>query len=176
MIDVLRRRLRRVTTPLQPQGSVPVHVHARYSRDEALTAFGVDKPGTVRQGVKWAEAEQADLFFVTLRKTEKHYSPATMYQDRAISPTLFQWESQHTTSAASPTGRRYVHHETMATSVHLFVRETKERDGDLGAPPYTYLGPGTYVSHTGDRPMRILWRLQYEMPGEVFHAAKVAAG
>ena len=176
LLDVLSRDRRRVVRPLDPGGVVPLHVHARYSRDEALAAFGVTNPGTVRQGVKWVESELADLFFVTLRKTERHYSPTTMYQDRAVSPTLFQWESQSLTTEASPTGQRYINHARQGSSVHLFVRESKEQDGDLGAPPYFYAGPMTYASHTGERPMRILWHLAHELPADIFHAARVAVG
>jgi hypothetical protein len=36
-----------------------------------------------------------------------------------------------------------------------------KRDGDLGTPPYFYAGPMPYESHTGDRPMRIRWRLAH---------------
>jgi hypothetical protein len=175
LLGVLARDRRRLVTPLHPGGRV-LHAHARYSRDEALAAFGVSNPGTVRQGVKWVEDEQADVFFVTLRKTERHYSPTTMYQDRAISPSLFQWESQSLTTEASPTGRRYINHTHLGSTVHLFVRETKETDGDPGAPPYLYAGPMTYVSHTGERPMRILWHLAQELPADIFHAARVAVG
>jgi hypothetical protein len=176
LLAVLARHRTRVVHPLDPAGRVPLHVHGHYSRDEALAAFGVTNPGTVRQGVKWVEAERADLFFVTLRKTERHYSPTTMYQDRAISPSLFQWESQSMTTTASPTGQRYVNHVAQGSTVHLFVRETKEADGHLGAPAYLYAGPMTYVSHTGDRPMRILWKLEHELPADVFHGARVAVG
>lgn len=176
VVRVLTESVGRVTQPLEPQGPVPLHVHARYSRDEALAAFGVDKPGAVRQGVKWVEDEAADLLFVTLRKTEKHYSPSTMYQDRAISPSLFQWESQSTTSSASPTGQRYATHREHQSTVHLFIRDTKESDGDTGAPPYMYGGPANYVNHSGDRPMRVLWKLEYELPDDTFHAARVATG
>ena len=176
LLGVLARNRRRLVMPLYPAGALPLHVHARYSRDEALAAFGVTNPGTVRQGVKWVEDHQADIFFVTLRKTERHYSPTTMYQDRAISPSLFQWESQSLTTEASPTGQRYINHGRRGSTVHLFVRETKEADGDLGAPPYLYAGPMTYVSHTGERPMRILWHLAYELPADTFHAARVAVG
>ena len=55
------------------------------------------------------------------------------------------------------------------------VRETKEPDGDLGAPPYLYAGPMTYQRHSGDRPMRILWHLDHPLPADIFHAARVAA-
>ena len=174
VIDVLRDRMHRVTH-LVPSG-VALRVHARYSRDEACIAFGVADPSSLREGVKWVEGERADLFFVTLTKTEQHYSATTMYQDRAITPSLFQWESQSTTSTQSPTGQRYVHHAERGSSVHLFVRESKESDGDLGAPPYLYAGPMTYVSHTGDRPMRVRWHLENPLPADIFHAAQVAAG
>jgi hypothetical protein len=62
------------------------------------------------------------------------------------------------------------------SSVHLFVCETKEPDGDMGAPPYLYAGPAAYVSHTGDRPIKVIWKLKYELPADVFHSARVAAG
>jgi hypothetical protein len=172
--EVLRARIRRVSRPVDLSGRIPLKVHARYSRDEVRAAFGVTEP--VREGVKWVEAEQADIFFVTLTKTERHYSPTTMYQDRAISPELFQWESQSTTSTASATGQRYLHHASRGSSVHLFVRETKESDGALGAPPYLYAGRMKYVDHTGDRPMRIRWKLHQPLPADVFHAARVATG
>jgi hypothetical protein len=172
--DLLQRRIHRITRPVDAEASVPLQIHARYSRDEALAAFGVGNPSSVRQGVKWVEEERADVFFVTLRKTERHYSPTTMYQDRAISPSLFQWESQSTTSTASPTGQRYLYHRALGTTVHLFIRESKEADGDLGAPPYLYAGPATYVRHSNDRPIQILWSLDTDLPADIFHAARVA--
>jgi hypothetical protein len=84
-------------------------------------------------------------------------------------------ESQSLTTEASPTGQRYINHARFGSTVHLFVRETKEADGDLGAPPYLYAGPMTYVSHTGERQMRILWRLAHELPADIFHAARVVS-
>jgi hypothetical protein len=98
-----------------------------------------------------------------------------MYQDRAITDELFQWESQSTTSSASATGQRYIQHAERGSTVHLFVRETKVADGRLSAPPYLYAGPMTYVSHTGDRPMRILWQLRHPLPADVSSAARVIA-
>jgi hypothetical protein len=32
-----------------------------------------------------------------------------------------------------------------------------------------------YVEHTGERPRRIVWRLDRPLPADVFHAARVAA-
>ncbi|WBB70771.1 DUF3427 domain-containing protein [Micromonospora sp. WMMD812] len=172
--EVLRDRIHRVTEPVGLK-EVPLRVHARYSRNEACAAFGMPNPGSLREGVKWLPDAQADLFFVTLVKSETHYSPTTMYADRAITERLFQWESQSTTSAASATGQRYIQHAERGSTVHLFVRETKIGDGDLGAPVYLYAGPMTYESHTGDRPMRILWRMQHALPAEMYAAARAIA-
>ncbi|MGW3604380.1 DUF3427 domain-containing protein [Micromonospora sp. NPDC005161] len=172
--EVLRDRIHRVTVTPQP-GRVPLRVHARYSRNEACAAFGMANPGSLREGVKWLESEQADLFFVTLVKSEEHYSPTTMYTDRAITDSLFQWESQSTTSSASGTGQRYIQHAERGSTVHLFVRETKLADRDLGAPPYLYAGPMTYQEHSDDRPMRIIWRLQHRLTADMYAAARAIA-
>ncbi|WNV74129.1 DUF3427 domain-containing protein [Geodermatophilus sp. DSM 44513] len=175
LTGVLHDRIHRVTPALEVAGDRPLHVHARYSRDEALAAFGMtDLNGTWGSGVRWVPGDQADVFFVTLVKTEAHFSPTTMYADHAISPTLFQWESQNATAERSAVGQRYVKHREVGTSVHLFVRESKTADGTLGTPSYLYAGPMSYVSHTGERPMRILWQLDHALPADVFHAAKVA--
>ncbi len=60
-----------------------------------------------------------DAFFVTLKKSESDYSPTTMYADYPISPELFHWESQSTTSVDSPTGRRYL---SGSSTVLIFAR------------------------------------------------------
>ncbi|GGL05865.1 DUF3427 domain-containing protein [Mangrovihabitans endophyticus] len=176
IVELLKTRVSRVTHRLDRSGAIPLHVHARYTRNEALAAFGVAKPESKVAGVQWAKAENADIFLVTLEKTEEHFSPTTMYQDRALSPDRFQWESQTATSTRSAVGQRYVNHERLRSSVHLFLRKTKIPDGALGAPPYLYAGPMTYLRHSGDRPMRIEWQLEYPLPADVFHAARVVAG
>ena len=48
-------------------------------------AFGID------------EATQCDVFFITLKKSERLFSPTTRYNDYAISPGEFHWESQSLT-------------------------------------------------------------------------------
>lgn len=170
LVDVLRSRIRHLAPPMD--AAVPLHVHAHYSKNEALAAFGVDRPANVREGVKYVEEHKADLFFVTIDKSEDHYSPTTLYHDRAISETLFQWESQSTLRSTTATARRYISGQS---TVHLLIRKSK-RDEGLGAPPYTYAGPMQYVSHEGERPIRFVWRLEHPLPPEVFHYAKTTAG
>lgn len=70
----------------------------------------------MREGVKWLPDQKTDLLFVNLNKTEKDFSPTTMYEDYAISETLFHWQSQSTTSSDSPTGQRYIHNLRIRTT------------------------------------------------------------
>jgi hypothetical protein len=150
----------------------PLAVHAHYTRDEVLAALGVatpERPPTMREGVMWAGAANADVFFVTLRKSDKSFSSTTMYRDYAISPGEFHWESQSTTSIDSPTGQRYVNHLERGSRVLLFAREAPEhRD-------FLYLGPAQYVRHAGDRPISITWRLDYELPPMFFLEARAVS-
>ncbi len=162
---------------------LPLRVHARYQREEILAALDYARlggaqqskrvPSSFQSGVLFSEPHQADAFLVTLRKSEADYSPTTMYRDYAVSRTLFHWESQSTTSVASPTGQRYLHHASRGSSVLLFTRD--HRVDELGTSPYTFLGLATYVSHTGDRPIAITWRLAHAMPTDVFTSASVVA-
>ena len=151
----------------------PLYVHARYTRDEILSALGhwaISRQPSMREGVKYLPAINTDLFLVTLNKTDKDYSPTTMYEDYAISEDLFHWQSQSTTSEKSPTGQRYINHEIRGSTVLLFVREDKKTN-NLNMP-YYFLGPATYVSHDGSRPMSIIWRLKYPMPGKLIRTTE----
>ena len=125
-------------------------------------------------GVFRDERTNSDLFFVTLEKSERDYSPSTLYKDYAISPELFHWESRSGTSQQSPTGQRYIRHKERGGHILLFVRQRRRQDGR--AVPYTFLGPADYVSHKGERPISFVWKLRRPMPAEMFREAKVAAG
>lgn len=158
---------------------LPLRVHARYTREEVLSGLryvDVDgrKPNSFREGVLYSDAVKADALFVTLKKAESDYSPTTMYRDYAISPEIFHWESQSVTSVQSPTGQRYLHHRERGTHVLLFSRPTKTTDFGTGAP-FTFLGPAQYVTHKGERPIAITWRLEHPMPADIFAEASVVA-
>jgi hypothetical protein len=144
---------------------IPVRVHGRYSRAEIEAPFGVltaGAPWIHREGVVWHQATKCDLLFITLRKSEALFSPSTRYRDLALGPSLFHWESQSTTTAASATGQRYIHHEARGSRMLLFVREQRKQ-GTVTAP-FVCLGFAWYESHEGERPMAIRWRLKREIP------------
>ena len=179
LFGLLDDRAAHVAVPLADvarwQEPVPLSVHSRYRLDDILSAFGLmtpEKPHRLREGVKYDPATGSDLFFVTLEKSERHYSPTTRYRDYALSPTLFHWESQSTTTTSSQTGQRYLRQRDHGGHVFLFVRERKKDGGVTQA--YTFLGPADYESHSGERPIAIVWRLRTPMPADLFQQAKVA--
>lgn len=175
VVDIARATGLRLTyAPAGALSRLPLRVHARYQREEVLAALGyatlTRRPDSFRQGVTYSPEHNVDALFVTIEKSEAAFSPTTMYRDYPISPTLFHWESQWTTTLASPTGQRYV---TGASTVVLFVRVKSK--GDFGTEPYTYLGQATYLSHEGERPIAITWQLAIPMPTELFAEATAAA-
>ncbi len=147
----------------------PLTIHAAYTRDEVLVGLGhwrFDHRPSQREGILNLKNKKFDVFFVTLQKTEAEYSPTTMYEDYLISPDQFHWQSQSNTSAQSATGQRYIHHQEAGYTPLLFVRETKHLPS--GRPsPYHFLGPCSYLRHTGSRPMSIVWRLHVPVPSRL---------
>ncbi|MFF0250214.1 DUF3427 domain-containing protein [Streptosporangium sandarakinum] len=165
LVEILQTTALDPAPPLDPV--VPLRLHAHYSKNETLAAFGLHSFEHMRQGVLYVPAHKADLFFVTIDKAENQYSKTTLYNDYAINKDRFHWESQSTLHADAPTAHRYIGGQS---TVHLMLRPSK-RDTGLGAPPYVYAGPMRYISHNGERPIRFVWRLTHPLPPEVFQYA-----
>ena len=144
----------------------PLDLHCSYTRDQILVALDFLQPKNMREGVKWLPEKQLDVFFITLNKSDKDYSPTTMYKDYSINESLFHWQSQSTTSATSSTGKRYIHHRERGSRILLFVREFKTDPLTRAAEAYTFLGTATYVTHEGSKPMNITWRLDRPIPAK----------
>ena len=167
LIDLLKYRFDRIDfidAPVNVGFNCPLDLHCTYTRDQLLVALDFLKPSTVREGVKWLPDRKLDVFFVTLNKADKDYSPTTMYNDYSINEWLFHWQSQSTTAEHSSTGQRYIHHKEKGSRVLLFVREFKADRITNGAEAYTYLGTANYVKHDGEKPMNITWRLDAPIP------------
>lgn len=154
-------------------GSIcPMDLHCTYSTDQIMAALGYFeerlKPA-FREGVKHFKEKKLDAFFITLNKSEKDYSPSTLYEDYAINERLFHWQSQSRTTEESEMGQRYINHLNTGNKIILFVRENKKKDGLVAA--YTYLGEGEYVSHSGNSPISFVWRLKEEIPAGLMRVA-----
>ena len=169
LVDLLKYQYNRIDfidAPVDVGFDCPLDLHCTYTRDQLLVALDFLKPATVREGVKWLPDQKLDVFFVTLNKADKDYSPTTMYNDYSINEWLFHWQSQSTTAERSSTGQRYIHHKEQGSRVLLFVREFKADRITNGAEAYTYLGTANYVKHEGEKPMNITWRLDAPIPAK----------
>jgi hypothetical protein len=173
LLDVLLGQLSHVPIGLTAPADVPLSIHARYTRLEMLAAAASSelvKVRSWREGLFHEEMLKADFCAFTLDKTSGQFSPTTRYKDYAISRELIHWESQSGTRASSPTGQRFQHHAASGDHILLFARlNTDDR-------AFYFLGPATYVSHVGETPMAITWRLRNSLPGDLFQlfAAAVA--
>ena len=169
LLNLLRYRYEQIDfidEPVDLGFDSPLDLHCTYTRDQLLVAMDFLKPATVREGVKWLPEKNLDVFFITLNKSDKDYSPTTLYKDYSINERLFHWQSQSTTAADSPTGQRYIHHRERGSKVLLFVREFKADRITGGAEAYTFLGTASYVKHEGSKPMNITWKLDRPIPAK----------
>ena len=169
LIDLLQYKYNHIDFIDQPIAlgfDCPLDVHCTYTRDQILVALDFLKPSTVREGVKYLPDKKIDIAFVTLNKSDKDYSPTTMYNDYSINETMFHWQSQSTTSESSATGQRYIHHKENGSTFLLFVREFKTDRVSGAAGAYTFLGKANYLQHEGSRPMNIVWQLENAIPAK----------
>jgi superfamily II DNA or RNA helicase len=157
----------------------PLQIHSRYTRDQILAAFGdhtFDKKSSNREGIVSPNGKNTELLLVTLEKSEEDYSPTTLYNDYAISETLFHWQSQNSAKPEDGKGRSYINHQKNKRTILLFIRE-KNNDEFGNTMGYVFLGISNYKEHSGSKPMNIKWELNESMPPYLWKdSAKMAIG
>jgi superfamily II DNA or RNA helicase/diadenosine tetraphosphate (Ap4A) HIT family hydrolase/HKD family nuclease len=133
-----------------------------YSREQIPGLFGLEfntsvwQQGFVRRGDK-------TFLLVTL---DKSAAAEHKYEDRFLSATDFQWQSQNQTSRDSKAGESIHDHKKLGIDVLLFVRpRSKTRNGK--ASPFVYCGPVNFVDWDGDKPITVTWRLYEEVPARL---------
>lgn len=157
----------------------PLRLHARYNRSQILAATGLhryDKASSNREGLALNKELNLESLMVTLKKSEKDYSPTTLYDDYAISEHLFHWQSQNSTTPESAKGQSYINHRDIGKQVLLFVREQNE-DAYGNTMSYVCLGKVNFQHYSGSQPMNIEWCLQEAMPAYLWkESGKLAVG
>ncbi len=147
---------------------IPLDIYASYNIDQIMVAFGMTNESfkfPMRQGVLFVKEKNTDLLFITINKNEEDYLPSTMYNDYAINSELFNWESQSTTGIETPTGQRYINDRSENHKILLFVRDSKMEHNH--AKPYIFLGNAKYVSHKGEYPIQIVWKMDHPIPEKI---------
>ncbi|HTP25350.1 MAG TPA: hypothetical protein VMK12_06780, partial [Anaeromyxobacteraceae bacterium] len=177
LLDVIEDTNRDLTLAWLPGGPLapaPLHIHARYRQEEVLVSFNVvgersPQIPRLQAGVFYVEEDNVDLLFVTLKKIDAGFSPTTMYRDCAMSPTRF-----HQTLPTLARRLVVAISRDIATCPSSRARRRNSRKGV--AEPYWFPGAVTLESASGERPMRIVWRLEHPMPKHLYQRATLAVG
>jgi superfamily II DNA or RNA helicase len=182
VIEVLELLIERVNfkeIDIQLPYIQPLKVHARYTRDQILSAFGLsnfNRKSPSREGVAENVDLNTELLFINLIKSEENFSPTTMYDDYAISETLFHWQSQNSARPDYGKGLTYVNHQDNHKKILLFVRE-KANDEKGNTMGYVFIGEGNFKENEGSKPMNIKWELNEPLPNYLWNeSAKLSIG
>lgn len=157
----------------------PLKLHARYTRDQILVAFGLstfEKKSSNREGAAFNDRLNTEILFINLIKSEENFSPTTMYDDYAISETLFHWQSHNAYGPETTKGVSYINHHENNKKILLFVRE-KGKDENGNTLGYVFIGEGIFKDTEGSKPMSIKWELSEPMPNYLWkESAKMSIG
>jgi len=157
----------------------PLKLHSRYTRDQILAAFGLstfDKKSSNREGAAENKRLNTEILFINLIKSEENFSPTTMYDDYAISETLFHWQSHNAYGPETTKGLSYINHKENDKKILLFVRE-KGKDEYGNTLGYVFIGEGSFIDTEGSKPMSIKWELSEPIPNYLWkESAKMSVG
>lgn len=161
LTDYLIEKLETRTFPVGEGMPLALEQYGCYTREEVFSIFGRQTANKKMQGsVAGAfkiDELNAELFFVTLNKSERDFSPTTMYDDYVVSENQFHWQSQ-ANDTHNGKGKRFTEQRTNKKKFLLFVRENK-KDGFGNTCPFYCFGLVDYISSYGDKPMSINWRM-----------------
>ncbi len=146
-----------------------LELHAQYGIKDIQAVLGkanLETAGQTGVGVLHFPEIKAYVLLITFQKTDREFSPSTMYADYPLSRDLLHWESQANTAQHHKDGQNLIHHEERGYTILVFSRDQKKRNGVT--VPFTYLGPVSLVRYEGERPIKMVWRLLYRMPVEMF--------
>ena len=156
----------------------PLKVHGVYTKAQIQAAIGtstLERKSPAREGAERNKDLKLEAMFVDIIKDREEGS-TTNYDDKALSPYLFQWDTQNSVSPETNVGKAYIN---QTQTMLLFVREQKNfADDKTRTMGYVYLGRVTLnkweYKNLGTRwQMQILWNMIEPIPGSVMHFARM---
>ena len=156
----------------------PLKLHGVYTKAQIQVAIGTStlaRKSSAREGVERNRQLNVEAMFVDIIKNREEGS-TTDYDDKALTPYLFQWDTQNRVRPDSNEGQAYIN---QTQTMLLFVREQKnfveDRSRTMG---YVYLGRVTLsdwkYKNLGTRmQMQIRWNMIEPIPGSVMHFARI---
>lgn len=156
----------------------PLKLHGVYTKAQIQVAIGtstLDKKSSSREGVERNKQMNVEAMYVDIIK-DRVIGSSTDYDDTALTPDLFQWDTQNRVKPDSKEGKAYI--EKKHTML-LFVREQNTFPEDkYRTMGYVYLGKVELSSweykNLGSRmQMQIIWKMLEPIPGSVMHYARI---
>ena len=156
----------------------PLKLHGVYTKSQIQVAIGtstLDKKSSSREGVERNKHMNVEAMYVDIIK-DREIGSSTDYDDTALTPDLFQWDTQNRVKPDSKEGKAYI--EKKHTML-LFVREQNTFPEDkYRTMGYVYLGKVEFSSweykNLGSRmQMQIVWKMLEPIPGSVMHYARI---
>lgn len=156
----------------------PLKLHGVYTKAQIQVAIGTStlkRKSPSREGVERNKDMKLEAMFVDIIKNREEGS-TTNYDDKALSPYLFQWDTQNSVSPDTNVGKAYIN---QTQTMLLFVREQNTfADDKTRTMGYVYLGRVTLnnweYKNLGTRyQMQIIWNMIEPIPGSVMHFARI---
>lgn len=140
--------------------------YKEYKRIELQILLDSKVPkGSWRAG--YANTDKDICLFATIDKT--HILQENLKYDNSLfADDIIQWISQPKTAHTSSVGKMFINHKKLGYNVHIFIRKFAFMDGNK-TNPFIYLGKADYYKSSGDKPMRILWKLKEKIPQELIY-------
>lgn len=156
----------------------PLKLHGVYTKSQIQAAIGtstLERKSPAREGVERNHQLNIEAMFVDIVKNREEGS-TTNYDDKALTPEIFQWDTQNRVTPSSNAGQAYIN---QTQTMLLFVREQKnfmeDKSRTMG---YVYLGRVTLADweykNLGTRyQMQIKWKMLEPIPASVMHYARM---
>lgn len=171
LVDLRLSSLCQTTRWICNVGEIGIELYGCYSADEIhLLCENKVKRG-IPLGTQYIEEDKLSMVMVTTNKSDKEYSPSTLYKDYAINDHQFHWQSKNDIRIESIAGQRFIHQKDNGWRFLLFVRDTK-KDAFGNSNCYYCLGLMDYEKSEGECPMNITWNLQHHIPGFILEKAQ----
>ncbi|MDE5876062.1 MAG: DUF3427 domain-containing protein, partial [Muribaculaceae bacterium] len=171
LIEIRLKDLSKTTKWFKVAEGSEIELYGCYSADE-IHLLLEDKPGRWQVlGTQYNKEKKFAMVFVTLNKSDKDYSPSTLYEDYAISQFQFHWQSMNKTREHSEEGQRIINQKQNGWKYILFVRDSKTDEyGNTNG--YYCLGMMDFNSSHGECPMNVIWDMHDPIPGFILESAK----
>ena len=145
------------------------NLYSEYSMRDTAPLTNYEKTHSSFRGQGLITAVKSDyLLFVDLYKKEG-IKNSVNYDDRFLSPQVFQWQSPNSTKQDSDIGNNLIHNKDNKVNLHLFVRKYPSLENITA--PFIYLGKVNTIDGTakGDKPITMNFLLENEVPDQLYN-------